>query len=169
VEVQFHAAGRKSSFEAEIDAENRRVRFERSITAAQARLGTGIVTINYPGNERTRPQEVRLRAASRPADLRLSRPSISDGRLEAAGTVAERARGVVQILIEYQADGGLQTHSARARIDDGAWELDERLPADVRRGIERREGTVHSYVAFTGYLPARVRGEFESFQVDVAG
>jgi len=31
--------------------------------------------------------------------------------------------------------------------------------------IARRVGTVHSYVLFTGYLPARMRGEMRSLQV----
>lgn len=169
VEVGFRAAGRSETFQVPVDADGRGVRIKRSITAAQARLGSGIVTIDYPGNARTRPQQVRLRAAANPARLDLDRPSIRDGRLQATGTVTRRARGVVRVLIEFHSGGRLHEYTTRARIAKGAWKLDERLPADVRQAIEERDGSVHSYTAFTGYLPERIRGEFESFEVAVAG
>jgi hypothetical protein len=151
-----------------VDADNRQVRFARSIPAAQARLGTGIVTLSYPGNERTRPQEIRLRAAGNPAKLKLTRPRLREGRLQVAGTVTRRARGVVRILIEFQSAGGVEQHQARARIKDGAWKLNERLPAEVNQAIEQRTGELHSYVTYTGSFPERIRGELKSFQVDVS-
>ena len=39
------------------------------------------------------------------------------------------------------------------------------VSATVRTAIAQRTGTVHSYTLFTGYLPARMRGEMRSFQV----
>jgi hypothetical protein len=39
------------------------------------------------------------------------------------------------------------------------------LPPDVVGQIAARRGVLHSYTLFTGYLPARIRGEMASFQV----
>ncbi|MDP8910362.1 MAG: hypothetical protein M3N47_14880, partial [Chloroflexota bacterium] len=132
---------------------------------AQARLGTGIITISYPGDGDTRPQTVRLRAASQPAELRLSRPTISNGRVRASGTVSKRARGVVRVQIEYVVAGKAYTREFKAPISNGRWSVDERLSQTVRKAIGQRTGTVHSYTLFTGYYPRRVRGEMRSLQV----
>jgi hypothetical protein len=165
VEVEFFAAQRRFKFTEDIDAQNRRVRFNRRIPAEQARLGTGIVTITYPGDGDTRPQEVRLRAASQPADLELDRPEIVDGRLKTDGTVSRRARGVVRQQLQYVVDGETETVELRGRIEDGRWEIDEALSQEVQDGIARRTGTVHSYTLFTGFFERRIRGEMRSFQV----
>jgi hypothetical protein len=165
VEVEFFAAQRRFEFTEEVDSENRRILFERGIPAEQARLGTGIMTITYPGDEDTSPQEVRLRAASQPADLELDRPVIQDGRLKAQGTISDRARGIVRLQLQYVVDGQTETVRLRADIDDGRWEIDEALSAQVRDAIARRSGSVHSYTLFTGYFERRIRGEMESFQV----
>ena len=142
-----------------------RIRFSRRIPAAQAAVGTGIMTIRYPGDADTRPQTVRLRAASRQARLALERPRLQDGRLRASGTIARLARGVVRVQIEWVDDGETTTLQRTAPIRDGRWELDSKLSDVVARGIPDREGTVHSYTLFTGYLPRRVRGEMRSFEV----
>lgn len=77
-------------------------RVVRSVSAAQARLGTGILTINYPGDADTRQQSVRLRAANTPAALTSSRPIITPtGFLQASGTVSSAARGVVRVQLQY--------------------------------------------------------------------
>ena len=165
VRVELHAAGRRHRFTAPIDAANGRIRFRQRIPASQARLGTGILTISYAGDDDTRPQTVRLRAANQPAALRLSRPRIVDGRIRAAGTVSGRARGVVRLQLEYERGGQTQVVRFRARISGGRWSLNERLSAADLAGIGERQGTVHSYTLFTGYLPARMRGEMRSFQV----
>ncbi|MGI8631860.1 MAG: RCC1 domain-containing protein [Solirubrobacterales bacterium] len=165
VEVEFFADQRRFEFTEEVDSENRRIRFERGIPAEQARLGTGIMTLTYPGDEDTSPQEVRLRAASQPADLELDRPVIQDGRLKAQGTISDRARGIVRLQLQYVVDGQTETVRLRADIDDGRWEIDEALSAQVRDAIARRSGPVHSYTLFTGYFERRIRGEMESFQV----
>jgi hypothetical protein len=73
VDVELYAAGRRYRFDAPVDPDKGYVRFDKRIPQAQARLGTGILTIAYPGNDRTRGQEVRLRAARRQARLNAER------------------------------------------------------------------------------------------------
>jgi hypothetical protein len=165
VEVELFAAQRRFDFEVPVDAGKRRVRFDRQIPAEQAALGTGIVTITYRGDEDTRPQVVRLRAASRRADLELERPRVVGDRIVAAGTVSRRARGVVRLQLQYVVGERTETVELRGRIDDGRWSIDERLSQEVREGIARRTGSLHSYTLFTGFLPARMRGEMQSFEV----
>jgi hypothetical protein len=53
----------------------------------------------------------------------------------------------------------------RGRIEDGRWEIDEALSQEVKDGIARRTGTVHSYTLFTGFFERRIRGEMQSFEV----
>jgi hypothetical protein len=67
--------------------------------------------------------------------------------------------------LEYVVDGQTETVPLRGRIDDGRWKIDEALSEEVRQGIARRTGSVHSYTLFTGYLPARMRGEMQAYQV----
>ena len=165
VNVELHAAGRRYRFTAAVNSRDGRIRFRKRIPAAQARLGTGILTLRYRGDADTRPQTVRLRAANRQAQLRLSRPRIANGRLRASGTVSDRARGVVRVQIQYVTAGTTHTREFKARIDDVRWSLNEQLSATVRTAIAQRTGTLHSYTLFTGYLPARMRGEMRSFQV----
>ena len=165
VRIELFAAGRRSHFGAPIDSRNGRIRFKGAIALAQARLGTGIVVISYPGDADTRPQEVRLRAASRHADLRLGRPTIRNGRVRASGTVTSRARGVVRVQLAYVFRGAPKVRSLRARIESGKWRLDQRLSPRVLTEITERSGTVDSYTLFTGYFPRRVRGEMRSYQV----
>ncbi len=165
-DVQLHAAGRRYRFTTAINSRDGRIRFRQRIPKAQADVGTGIVTISYRGDADTRSQTVRLRAASRPAELRLRRPTLSaGGRLRAAGTVSDRARGVVRVQLEYVVDGATRTRQYTARISDGRWSLNQQLSQTIRDEIARRSGTVHSYTLFTGYLPARMRGEMRSFQI----
>ncbi len=166
VDVELHAAGRRHRFTAPVNARDGRIRFRQRIPAAQANLGTGILTISYRGDSDTRPQTVRLRAANRPAQMRLSRPTIaSNGRLRASGTVNRLARGVVRVQIEYVAAGQTRTRQFNAPISNGRWSLNTTLTQAVRNEIAQRTGTVHSYTLFTGYQPARMRGEMRSFQV----
>jgi hypothetical protein len=165
VQVEFFAAKRRFSFTEKVAADDRRIKFRRSIPVEQARLGTGIVTINYPGDKDTRPQEVRLRAASQKANLQLKRPVIEDGRLKARGTISDRARGVVRLQLQYVVGGQTETVEVHGRIDEGRWTIDERLSDQVVQGIAQRTGSVHSYTLFTGYFPRRIRGEMQSYQV----
>ena len=164
-EVEFFAAQRRIAFTEDVDSDDRRIKFRRAIPVEQARLGTGIVTITYNGDEDTRPQQVRLRAASQKANLDLDRPRIEAGRLKAKGTISRRAEGLVRVQLQYVVDDLTETVELRGRISDGRWNIDQALPDSVRKGIARREGTLHSYTLFTGYFERRIRGEMRSFQV----
>ncbi|HEV2061032.1 MAG TPA: S8 family serine peptidase [Solirubrobacteraceae bacterium] len=166
--ITLHAAGTKTAFDAPIDSANGLIRVTRKITAAQARLGTGILTIHYRGDADTRPQTVRLRAANAQARLRMSRPTITaDGRLRASGTVTSRARGLVRVQLEYanRSDGATVVLERTARVVDGRWSLNAALSPAIRSQIAQRCGTLHSYTLFTGYLQQRIRGEMRAFQV----
>lgn len=166
VKIELLAGRRRTRFKANIDSARKRVRVLRKISRAQARLGTGIVTITYDGDDDTRPQSVRLRAAPRAARLKMSRPTLTDaGRLRANGTITKRARGVVRVQLEFVHEGQTRTVQLRARIVKGAWKLDEQLSTAVRGQVSQRSGTVHSYTLFTGYERAGIRGEMRSFEV----
>jgi len=159
------AAGRRYRFTVAVNSRDGRIRFRHRIPKAQADLGTGIVTITYRGDADTRPQTVRLRAASQRAELDLGRPTISGGRVRASGTVSSRARGVVRVQLEYVVGDRTTTLQFKPPIANGRWSLDQALSQTVRDAIAQRTGTVHSSTLFTGYMPRRVRGEMPSFQV----
>ena len=166
--IQLHAAGRRTSFSAPVDSANGRIRVTRSVTRAQAILGTGILTFNYPGDADTRPQVVRLRAANVQAKLSGTRPTISPtGLLQAQGIVTIRAQGVVRVQLEFvnRVNGETTTLEFKVRIEGGKWILSVQLPAAVLQQIALHCGTVHSYTLFTGYMPRRIRGEMISYQV----
>ena len=166
--VELHAAGLKTRFNTPVDGANRRIRFNHLIARSQANLGTGIITIRYPGDADTRPQVVRLRAARIQARLGATRPAITPaGHLVASGIVTLRAQGVVRIQLEYvsRLTGETTTLEFKTPIDNGRYNLDVPLSPAVLAQIAARCGTLHSYTLFTGYLPARVRGEMKSYQV----
>ena len=166
--VELHAAGLRTRFTAPVDGANRRIRFNQLIARSQANLGTGIITINYPGDADTRPQVVRSRAARNPARLRATRPTISPtGRLQASGIVTIGAQGVVRVQLEFvsRLTGVTTTLEFNAPIDNGRYNLSVQLSASLLAQLGARCGTVHSYTLFTGFLPARIRGEMKSFQV----
>jgi hypothetical protein len=165
-DIQLQAAASRRSFTGPVA--NSRIRITRSIGRAQARLGTGILTVNYPGDADTRSQVVRLRAANTPADLDASRPVITTGGfLQASGSVSNRARGKVRVQIEFVngATGQTNTTQFNAPISNGRYLLNVQLSGILRALIAARCGTVHSYTLFTGYLPRRIRGEMRSYQV----
>ena len=166
VSVAFHAAGHVERFRAAVRSGKAAVRIDRRVSQAQARRGTGIVTLAYKGSDRTQPQEVRLRAAPRAARLRAARPRIAQGRLTAAGTISTRARGVVRLQLLYEPSGA-RTRTLRftAKIRNGRYRFSEKLSAEVLREIEQRRGVVHSYTLFTGHLASGLQGEMRSFQV----
>jgi len=165
VAVELHAAGRRHRFTAPVESARRRVRFRSALPAEQARLGTGILTITYPGDADTRPQELRLRAANGRAGLEVRRPQLVDGRLRASGSISSRATGVVRVAISYVHRGQAHTLERHAHIRDGRWSLDAEVPADDRARIAQRSGTVHSTTAYTGDLGRRIRGEARTLQV----
>jgi hypothetical protein len=165
VEVEFRAAGRTERFGVEVssgDARLDRVRFRRAIPRAQASLGTGILTLRYPGNEVTRPQEVRLRAATNHADLKVQEISLQGDRLSASGEIASRARGVVRLELSYlDAQGAAQIFKTNVRIAEGQWAL-----ADVRVPPEIAGNGAYVSALFTGYFERRIRGEMLSYQIE---
>lgn len=165
VAVDYHAAGRHTTFTAPINAASGWIRFRRAVTSAQARLGTGILTIAYGGDADTRSQVVRLRGARNKAQLNLARPQIVNGRIQAAGTINPAARGVVRLQLSYQFGCLHRLLQLRGSIAGGRWTIDEPLTPRTRAEIVARTGSVHSYTLFTGYLPERIRGEMRAFQV----
>ncbi len=165
VDMDLYAAGRHHDWKAPVDSQNGRVRDTESIPSPQADLGTGILTIHYPGDPDTRPQTVRLRAANTKAFLDADRPTIENGHLKDQGTISSKARGVVRVQLEYYSNGQTTTLEHYARISGGQWSLDVPLTAEQQDAIAHRSGTVHSYILFTGYFPERMRGEMQSYQV----
>jgi len=166
VAVELRSAGRRTRLSSPIDARKRRIRVLRPIPAAQARLGTGILTLNYKGNDATLPQTVRLRAAARPARLATRRPTLSvQGRLRASGTISPHARGVVRVELQFATADRPRTLEFRAPIRKGRWTLQAQLPRAARAAIADRTGTVQAYTLFTGYERLRMRGEMRSHQV----
>ncbi len=165
-DIELQAAGSRRNFTGPVA--NSRIRITRSVNRAQARLGTGILTLTYPGDADTRSQVVRLRAANTPANLDANRPVVTaSGMLQASGSVSERARGVVRTQLEFVngATGQTVTTQFNAPISNGSYTLSVQLTGLLRALIAARCGTLHSYTLFTGYLPRRMRGEMASFQV----
>ncbi|MDQ3676526.1 MAG: galactose oxidase early set domain-containing protein, partial [Actinomycetota bacterium] len=164
VKVGLLAGGRRTSYKVKIA--DGRIRVRRKISRSQAKPGTGIVTISYDGDDDTRAQSVRLRAARRAARLNMKRPTLTaGGRMKAEGTISKRARGVVRVELEFVLAGKTRTVRLRARIVKGRWKLSKQLTAAVRDQIAHRTGTLHSYTLFTGYERAGIRGEMRSFEV----
>jgi len=165
VRFELFAAGRRTRLTAPLRAGGRRIRLRRAIPAAQARLGTGILTMSYGGDAGTRPLAVRLRAARNAAALWPARPSYRAGRLRASGTISRRARGVVRVQLQYEHGGTVQTLLRSAKIARGRWQLGSTLPAAARRAIAARNGTLDAYVQFTGDQGRRMRGEMRSYEI----
>ena len=167
VDVELFSAGRRTRAKARIDSRRRRIRVRRTIPAAQAASGTGILTMTYRGNAATFPQTLRLRVAARKAQLVVQRPTLAaGGRLRASGTISRRARGVVRLQLQFgDAADKARTLEFTAKIRRGRWRLDTQLPRSARDAIAARAGTLHSYTLFTGYAGARMSGEMRSYQV----
>lgn len=176
VRVELHAAGRKYRFTEKVA--DGRLRFRQRIPAAQARLGTGILTITYAGNSQVRPAVARQRAANSKAVLETSRPEIRAGVLYASGTVSKRARGVVRTALGYvRDDGSYEVFEAQAKIKNGKWALSETGREGGSSDGEYDGVTVpeaagaggYATVQFTGYFPERMRGEMVGYQVFAGG
>ncbi|HEY5197508.1 MAG TPA: hypothetical protein VIJ51_10835 [Solirubrobacteraceae bacterium] len=165
VKLDLFAAGQHYDWTASIDSADGRIRTTHTIPTAQANKGTGILTISYAGNAATRPQVVRLRAADGHANLDASRPTYAAGVLHDQGTVSTSARGIVRVQLQYFSGGTTTTLEFHAPISNGTWSLNTTLTAAQQQAIATRSGTLHSYILFTGYLPQRMRGEMDSYQV----
>jgi TolB protein len=166
VKVTYEADNRRDVFEAavtEANTELDRITMLEPITRGQAELGTGIVNLEYLGDEDTRPGLVRLRAASQRAELDVEEISLLGDRLSAQGSVTDRAQGVVRLLYSYvDPDGSPQVHEARATIqDNGGWELDD---DEVPPQLAQCGGYLS--IQFTGYFERRIRGEQLAYQLN---
>jgi hypothetical protein len=166
VAVTYQGDGRSDTFDEEVTASNSelaQIRFMQPITRGQAELGTGIVNLNYLGDEDTRPQVVRLRAASQRAELDVEEISLLGDRLSAKGSVTGRAEGIVRLQYSYVApDGSPKVHEARAEIqDDGDWELeDDQVPAQLA------QCGGYLSIQFTGFFERRIRGEQLAYELN---
>ncbi len=165
VRVTFHADNRRDTFDAavtEANTELDRISILEPITRGQAELGTGIVNLEYLGDADTRPEFVRLRAASQRAELDVDEISLIGDRLSATGSVTSRAEGVVRFRYSYvDPDGKPQVHIARATIqDDGDWALEgDQVPAQLA------QCGGYLSIQFTGYFERRIRGEQLAYQL----
>jgi hypothetical protein len=166
VNVEFHADNRRDTFKAEVTDANTalgEIRILEPITRGQAELGTGIVNLTYLGDADTRPEFVRLRAASRRAGLDVEEISLIGDRLSAQGSVTSLAEGIVRLRYSYvDPDGSPQVHEARAEIqDDGDWKLEgDQVPAQ----LERCGGNLS--IQFTGFFERRIRGEQLAYELN---
>jgi hypothetical protein len=166
VDVEFQADNRRDTFKAKVTAANTEldeIRIREPITRGQANLGTGIVNLTYLGNKGTRPELVRLRAASQRAELDVEEISLIGDRLSAEGSVTSRAEGIVRLRFSYvDPDGSPAVHLARATIqDDGNWKLEGgQVPAQLARC-----GGYLS-IQFTGFFERRIRGEQLAFELN---
>jgi len=163
--ITLHAGGKRTRFSARIDRARGQIKLRKRLAGKQSNAGQGIVTVDYKGNADTQPSSVRLRAASGKARLTGQRPRLEKGRLRARGTIDKRARGVVRVQLVHTTGGERVVRELTAPIKGGRWNLNAALPASAVAQIDQRDGTLHSYTLFTGYLPAEMRGEMRSAQV----
>lgn len=146
VRVSFIANGRRLVFTERV--QEGRLRFRKPLPKSQRSVSTGIMEIDYGGNQRVRPAEVRARAARRSAGFERRHLSLHGGVLRAQGTISRRARGVVRLHLSTAAG---DRWSSQARLANGTWQLEETLPPGLRQGG-------YLTMQFTGYLPAHIRG-----------
>jgi hypothetical protein len=166
VSVTYQGDERSDTFDAEVtdaDSELDEIRIKEEITAGQAELGTGIVNLTYLGDADTRPELVRLRAASQRAELDVDEISLIGDRLSGQGSVTSRAEGVVRLRYSYvDPDGSPNVHLAQAEIDeDGDWELEnDQVPAQLA------QCGGYLSIQFTGYFERRIRGEQLAYELN---
>jgi hypothetical protein len=164
--VTFQADNRSDTFEATVTPGGGaldQMRFKEPITRGQAELGTGIVNLEYQGDADTRPEFVRLRAASQRAELDVEEISLIDDQLSAQGSVTGRAQGVIRLLYSYvDPDGTPNVYEARAEIqDNGDWELEnDQVPAQLA------QCGGYLSIQFTGYFERRIRGEQLAYELN---
>lgn len=171
--IAYTSSGRTTRFDislggasssAKARAAERQILIDRKLPSSQSRKSTGILNITYAGNERVRPDEVRLRAATGKALLKRTTTSLKNGTLKLAGTISSKAVGVVRIRLSYlDKDDEAKLLKYRARIKrsrKGAstWSLNQKLPSAAAAGGQ-------ADIQFTGYEKRRIRGEQLSKEV----
>jgi hypothetical protein len=164
IKVDYHANGRHTKFTETI--QNGRLRIDRKLPKSQSRYSTGIVTFTYEGgrygNDYVLPTEVRMRAASGKARLTPDFFVVGkDGRLQAGGTVAKGARGVMRFNATWDRHNNDRAGSWSGQVDiyrdrNGVqkWVLEPTMLPSPARGA-----VLYLTVQYTGYLPNRIRGE----------
>ena len=89
-----------------------------------------------------------------------ARVAVIDGKVDLEHPDLDARPGIDCVGDEGPPPAEPDTHGTHVAgiIDDG-------LPQDVIAALLARDGTVHSYTLFTGYLPARMRGDMQAYQV----
>jgi hypothetical protein len=166
VAVTFQADGRSDTFDEEVTDANTEldeIRILEPITRGQADLGTGIVNLDYLGDEDTREEFVRLRAASQRAELDVQEISLIGDRLSAAGSVTSRAEGIVRFRYSYvDPDGRSRSmkRGPRSRTTvTGSWTM-------IRCPPSWRSVVATCPIQFTGYFERRIRGEQLAYELN---
>ena len=156
LELDYESSGRHTRFDVPIEGTQIKVR--KKLPKSQPK-DTGIVEIEYDGNDAVSPDAVRLRAADGKSLLKRSRSEIEDGKLEVEGTIDRDAEGVVRIRLEYSLpDGSTDFLYWNARISNGKWSISKTLPPLAAGGGQLS-------IQFTGYEKENLRGEQIAKQV----
>jgi CSLREA domain-containing protein len=156
LELDYNSSGKHTRFEVPVTSTQIKVR--RKLPKSQPK-DTGIVEVEYAGNDAVSPDAVRLRAADGKSKLVRTKSSVTGGRLAVEGTVNAVARGVVRNRLEYtRPDGSTAFLYFNATIKGGKWKLSQTLPAEAAGGGQLS-------IQFTGYEPENLRGEQVAKQV----
>lgn len=162
VAVTYVSNGTTTKFSVNIDPLTRNLKFTKKLSAKASKLRSGIITFIYNGDDDTFVDNVRVRAANRPARLKREVAKLDKpGNLTVSGTVSSLARGVVRIRLDYPFSSTSNTTSLfyNVKINNGTWKLKQKLPAQAGKvGGELS-------IQFTGYNPAGMRGEQDAKQV----
>ncbi len=152
--VEYHAAGVRKTFNVPVGpagAVEKNVKVAHTLSSAQRRASTGILTVTYVGNEQVHADLLRSRAANRASRLKRTTLSFSGARLKIAGTVAPQVSGVVRLRVTYAgANGALEEWLHNAKITRGRWSVDEQLPAAAGADVN-----AYLTMQFTGDRSAR--------------
>ena len=156
LELDYNSSGKHTRFTVPITSTQIKVR--KKLPKSQPK-DTGIVEIEYDGNDIVNPDSVRLRAADGKSKLVRTKSSVTNGKLAVEGTINRDARGVVRLRLEFdRPDGTTGTLFWNVKIAGGKWKLSETLPAEAARGGQLS-------IQFTGYEKENLRGEQAAKQV----
>lgn len=132
---EYVAGGASSSFSIDVGPARKgakHVAILRSLTGAQRRARTGLLTATYAGNSAVQADTLRSRAANGRSELKHTALSFVGAHLVLQGTIKAGLAGVVRLRITYaQPDGTLVTWAQHARIVNGRWSTDEQLPVEA--------------------------------------